>query len=172
MVNLLRLDLMSVGRDTQGENGLKAICEINTTPRLRALPRFCATTCGHTLPKRLLIRIQAFSLLSPRKRHTAIPQAPSSQYILAEHRSLTRRMQRIGREVLRGSSFSYAGYSIYLDGCLLTRSLLSDRSFRIYRGYFHFHKLSESTARPQCYHPIPPYTNIPTASWILQCYYE
>ena len=60
----------------------------------------------------------------------------------------------------------------YQDGCSLTRSLLSDRSFRIYGRHFHFHKLSESTARPQCHHPIPPYPNIPTASWILKYYHK
>jgi hypothetical protein len=58
------------------------------------------------------------------------------------------------------------------DGSLLTRSLPSDRSFRIYGGHFHFHKLSESTARPQCHHPIPPYPNISTTSWILKCYHK
>ncbi len=56
-------------------------------------------------------------------------------------------------------------------GCLFTRSLL-DRSFCIYCGYFRFHKLSESTARPQCHHRIPSYANIPTTSWIPKRQYE
>jgi hypothetical protein len=58
------------------------------------------------------------------------------------------------------------------DDCLFTRLLLLDRSFRIYCGHFCFHKLSESTARPQCHHRIPSYANIPTTSWILKCQYE
>ena len=60
------------------------------------------------------------------------------------------KLKRIGRAVLTESSFSYAGCSIfnYHDGCVLTLSFLSDWSFRIYRGHFHFHKPSESTARP------------------------
>ena len=60
------------------------------------------------------------------------------------------KLKRIGRAVLTESLFSYAGYSIfnYNDGCVLTLSFLSDWSFRIYRGHFHFHKPSESTARP------------------------
>ena len=58
------------------------------------------------------------------------------------------------------------------DGCLLTCSLLSDRPFRIHGGHVYLHKLSDSTARPQCRHPIPPHPNIPTASWIPKWYHK
>ena len=86
-----------------------------------------------------------------------------------------RKMRRTGREVLRESSYSYAGYQIITGrGWMLTcpLPLLSDRSFRIYCGHFHFHKLSESTARPECHHPIPPYPNIPKPFWILERYHK
>ena len=55
-----------------------------------------------------------------------------------------------------------------LLSCFLTRSLTSDWSFRIHGGSVHFLELSESTERPQCHYPIPPFPNISTASWISE----
>ena len=59
-----------------------------------------------------------------------------------------------------------------LFDCLFTRSLISDWPLRIHGGPVHFLQLSESTARPQCHYPIPPFPNIPTASWVPKFYYS
>ena len=130
-----------------------------------------ATACNQVTPKILRTRRQALPLLFPRKLHTAILQAPSSRCILAEHRSSMRKMQRIGREALRAFSFLYAALFNQVN-CMLTRSLLSDWPLCIYGGPIYFLELSESTARPQCHYPIPPFPNIPTASWIPKFYHN
>ena len=122
-------------------------------------------------PKSLRTRSPALQPISSRKPHTTILQAPSSRCILAEHRSSMRKMQRIGREALRGSSFLYAPLFNQVN-CLLILSLNPDWSFRIYGGPIYLFELSESTARPQCHYPIPPFPNIPTASWIPKLYFK
>ena len=73
----------------------------------QAFPQFHATTCSHTIPNSPRTRILAFLLPFARKPRTAILQAPSSRCISPEHRSSMRKTQRIGREALRASSFSY-----------------------------------------------------------------
>jgi hypothetical protein len=142
------------GQKGGGEDGLNAIQSFYEHKYTKAVQEAVHQGCSLDLKLRLSTaahesQVVHASAMFPRKPHASIPQAPSSRCILAEHRSSMRKMQRIGREVLTESSFSYASYSIIrMAGCLLTRSLLSDRSFRIYGGHFHLHKLSESTARP------------------------
>ena len=93
--------------------------------------------------------------------------------ILPEPRSSMKKTQRIGREALRGSSGLYAPNPDY---SIKTIAYLHAPCFHwplcIHGGPVYFLELSESTTRPECHYPIPPFPDIPTASWIPKFYYN